>query len=137
MILIHYNVIFITIQQRYIIMSQLCTYFLYQQVKSWSLIQVFGALWYFSAVAREMICWEHACSVSTTGCSRRSFYCSHENSIDNQWFFSVNDLCRDDLAFDFGIFKEAIQHQIVDVTSFVGKFPYCLRWGLQSLRFVV
>ncbi|ESR35395.1 hypothetical protein CICLE_v10006626mg, partial [Citrus x clementina] len=94
---------------------------------------VFGALWYFSAVAREMICWEHACSVSTTGCSRRSFYCSHENSIDNQWFFSVNDLCRDDLAFDFGIFKEAIQHQIVDVTSFVGKFPYCLRWGLQSL----
>ncbi|GAY45537.1 hypothetical protein CUMW_090210 [Citrus unshiu] len=49
---------------------------------------VFGALWYFSAVAREMICWEHACSVSTTGCSRRSFYCSHENSIDNQWFFS-------------------------------------------------
>lgn len=73
--------------------------------------------------------------LQNSGCSNSSFYCN-ERSGSNRWF-EVPEWqgCRGiEEDFNFGVFSDAIQSGIVEVTSFVMKFSYCLRWGLQSLR---
>lgn len=36
--------------------------------------------------------------------------------------------------FDFGIFKQALESEIVSTRKFLTKYCYCLWWGLQNLR---
>ncbi|KAI9160013.1 hypothetical protein LWI28_004271 [Acer negundo] len=94
---------------------------------------IFGALWYFYAVAREVQCWKKACRVQT-GCNDRSFYCP--KSSENYRF--VNDFCptksqsQNTAFYDFGIYRAVLESGVVE-GSFVSKFMYCFRWGLQSL----
>lgn len=98
--------------------------------------QVFGALWYFFAIVREVACWKSAC-INHTGCSHASFYC-HDTAGNNTF---VKDFCptkpQNTSIFDFGIFQDALQSGIVEVTDFPQKFAHCFLWGLQNLRFVI
>ncbi|KAJ0034110.1 hypothetical protein Pint_26068 [Pistacia integerrima] len=94
---------------------------------------VFGALWYFFAIDRETVCWSKAC-INRTRCHYGSFYCA-----DNLGDYSfLNDFCptktQNTTLYDFGIFHDALQFGIVEVTDFPQKFLHCFRWGLQNLR---
>ncbi|GAY45557.1 hypothetical protein CUMW_090290 [Citrus unshiu] len=93
---------------------------------------VFGALWYFFAIVREVACWKSAC-INHTGCSHASFYC-HDTAGNNTF---VKDFCptkpQNTSIFDFGIFQDALQSGIVEVTDFPQKFSHCFLWGLQNL----
>ncbi|KAK0594918.1 hypothetical protein LWI29_001801 [Acer saccharum] len=95
---------------------------------------VFGALWYFFAIDTEIKCWKKACTImNQTGCNHRSFNC--HKSLGNYKF--LNDACstksQNTDFYDFGIFHDALQSGVVLEGSFLQKFMYCFRWGLQSL----
>ncbi|KAH9677301.1 cyclic nucleotide-gated ion channel 1 [Citrus sinensis] len=93
---------------------------------------VFGALWYFSAIERETECWKKAC-MNDTGCNRGSFDC--DDCIGDYKF--LDGVCptkiRNTSIHDFGIFQDALQSGIVEVTDFPQKFLHCFRWGLRNL----
>ncbi|KAK9178948.1 hypothetical protein WN943_028142 [Citrus x changshan-huyou] len=95
----------------------------------------FGALWYFLAIVRVSVCWRQACLHA--GCSSHdSFYCDDDKFRDRR---SLNAFCpaklRDPTSFDFGMFHDALQSSIVEVTNFLQKFLYCFQWGIRSLSF--
>ncbi|KAK2654109.1 hypothetical protein Ddye_013965 [Dipteronia dyeriana] len=95
---------------------------------------VFGALWYFFAIDTEIQCWKKACSVmNQTGCNHHSFNC-HKSSGNYKF---LNDVCSTKSLnkdfYDFGIYLDALQSGVVLEGSFLQKFTYCFRWGLQSL----
>ncbi|ESR35377.1 hypothetical protein CICLE_v10006936mg, partial [Citrus x clementina] len=95
----------------------------------------FGALWYFLAIVRVSVCWRQACLHA--GCSSHdSFYCDDDKFRDRR---SLNAFCpaklRDPTSFDFGMFYDALQSGIVEVTNFLQKFLYCFQWGIRSLSF--
>ncbi|KAL9409847.1 hypothetical protein AB3S75_048134 [Citrus x aurantiifolia] len=95
----------------------------------------FGALWYFLAIVRVSVCWRQACLHA--GCSSHdSFYCDDDKFRDHR---SLNAFCpaklRDPTSFDFGMFHDALQSGIVEVTNFLQKFLYCFQWGIRSLSF--
>ncbi|KAH9646573.1 Cyclic nucleotide-gated ion channel 1 [Citrus sinensis] len=62
-----------------------------------------------------------------------SFYC-HDTAGNNTF---VKDFCptkpQNTSIFDFGIFQDALQSGIVEVTDFPQKFSHCFLWGLQNL----
>ncbi|KAJ4705869.1 Cyclic nucleotide-gated ion channel 1 [Melia azedarach] len=93
---------------------------------------VLGALWYFFAIERLTVCWKKAC-VHHNACSHGSFYCD-DNSGDYRF---LNDFCptkmQNTTIFNFGIFSDALQSGVVEVTDFPQKFLHCLQWGLQNL----
>ncbi|KAK3219183.1 hypothetical protein Dsin_013153 [Dipteronia sinensis] len=93
---------------------------------------VFGALWYFFAIEREIGCWKKACIViKKTSCNHQSFNC-HKSS-GNYRFLNVCSTKTHNTAFyDFGIYLDALQSGVVE-GSYLQKFMYCFRWGLQSL----
>ncbi|KAK9178947.1 hypothetical protein WN943_028141 [Citrus x changshan-huyou] len=95
--------------------------------------QVFGALWYFSAIERQTECWKKACLFNNTGCTRGSFDCY--DSLGNYEF--LNEFCptkpQNTTILDFGIFQHALQSGIVEVPDFPQKFLHCFRWGLRNL----
>lgn len=43
----------------------------------------------------------------------------------------------EDTEFDYGIFKGAVESDIISSTNFGEKFLYCLWFGLKSLRYVI
>ncbi|KAJ0040302.1 hypothetical protein Pint_26573 [Pistacia integerrima] len=96
--------------------------------------QVFGALWYFFAIERETSCWKTAC-LNHAGCIHSPFYC-HDNLGD---YTFLSDLCPvkipNTTLFNFGIYQDALQSGIVEVTDFPLKFLHTFLWGLQSLRY--
>ncbi|KAH9677318.1 cyclic nucleotide-gated ion channel 1 [Citrus sinensis] len=65
--------------------------------------------------------------------SHASFYC-HDTAGNNTF---VKDFCptkpQNTSIFDFGIFQDALQSGIVEVTDFPQKFSHCFLWGLQNL----
>ncbi|GAY69121.1 hypothetical protein CUMW_269560 [Citrus unshiu] len=93
---------------------------------------VFGALWYFFAIARLTTCWNKFC-VNHNGCEHSSFYC-HDNLGDYKF---LNDFCSlrtgNTMIFNFGIFQDAPQSGIVEVMDFPQKFFHSFQWGLQNL----
>ncbi|KAK2654113.1 hypothetical protein Ddye_013969 [Dipteronia dyeriana] len=95
---------------------------------------LFGAIWYFFAIERQIKCWKKACTVmNQTGCNRHSFNC-HKSSGNYKF---LNDVCstksQNSDFFDFGIFHDALQSGVVLEGSFLQKLIYCYRWGLQSI----
>ncbi|XP_031270759.1 cyclic nucleotide-gated ion channel 1-like [Pistacia vera] len=94
---------------------------------------VFGAFWYFLAIERETVCWKKPC-INHPGCVGGSFYCDDPNLGDHKF---LNDVCptktRNTTSFDFGMFHDALQSGIVEVTDFPQKFLHCFHWGLQNL----
>lgn len=97
--------------------------------------QVFGALWYFFSIERETVCWKSACR-KHAGCNHGSFYCD-DHSGD---YTFLNEFCpikpQNTKIFDFGIFHDALESGIVEMTDFPQKLLHCFFWGLQSLRFL-
>ncbi|KAL9409867.1 hypothetical protein AB3S75_048153 [Citrus x aurantiifolia] len=93
---------------------------------------VFGALWYFFSIERETVCWKNACR-KDAGCNHGSFYC---DDISGDYTF-LNEFCptkpQNTKIFDFGIFRDALESGIVEVTDFPQKLLHCFFWGLQSL----
>ncbi|KAJ0041852.1 hypothetical protein Pint_17684 [Pistacia integerrima] len=92
---------------------------------------VFGALWYFFAIERLTVCWKNAC-INHTGCSQGSFNCN-QSSGDYKF---LNDFCstktQNTVAFDFGMFHDALQSGIVEVTDFPQKFLHCFQWACKT-----
>ncbi|XP_074566439.1 cyclic nucleotide-gated ion channel 1-like [Curcuma longa] len=94
---------------------------------------VLGAFWYFLSIEREDSCWRHACH-HTANCTITSWYCSNgeRGSMD-----FISALCpitdADPEIFDFGIYLQALQLDIVKPINFLEKFFYCFWWGLQNL----
>ncbi|KDO56100.1 hypothetical protein CISIN_1g036153mg [Citrus sinensis] len=95
----------------------------------------FGALRYFIAIERVTVCWRQACKSS--GCIHDSFLC--DQYLGDRRI--LNTLCpikiRDPTVFNFGMFHDALQTGIVEVTTnFHQKFLYCFQWGIRSLWYV-
>ncbi|XP_050119066.1 uncharacterized protein LOC126596155 isoform X6 [Malus sylvestris] len=99
---------------------------------------VAGALWYFFAIQRMMICWHSACR-KNDGCDNRMFGCHDHHFFRNTTI--LNDLCpvsvgdnsSDTMFFDFGIFATALEYGLVGSTSYFKKFLNCFWWGLRNL----
>ena len=98
--------------------------------------QVFGALWYFYAIGKLTGCWKKACQ-NNTGCHHSSFYC--EDMISTRDYTFLNDFCSiksgNTSDYNFGLYNDALESGIVEVTNFPKKLLHCLQWGLQNLRF--
>ena len=83
-----------------------------------------GAFWYFFSIQRETACWHRACE-NHTGCVESSFSCA------NSWgdYTFLDDACPintpNSTLFDFGIFLEALQSDVVESTNLLQKFFYC------------
>ncbi|RXI09042.1 hypothetical protein DVH24_023186 [Malus domestica] len=95
---------------------------------------VFGAMWYFFAIQRMMICWHSACRKDDE-CDNRIFGCHDHHAFRNTTI--LNDLCfvnsSEPILFDFGIFATVLQHGVVGSTNYFQKFSSCLWWGLRNL----
>ncbi|XP_061998576.1 cyclic nucleotide-gated ion channel 1-like isoform X1 [Rosa rugosa] len=95
---------------------------------------VLGAFWYFFSIQRAMDCWQYACRKEKK-CGDNTFDCGGNHSFKNVTF--INDFCPistpNPTLFNFGIFMEALQSNIVGSTDFPQKFLHCFWWSLQSL----
>ncbi|KAK0596329.1 hypothetical protein LWI29_014696 [Acer saccharum] len=93
---------------------------------------IFGALWYFFAIEKKIECWKKACIVmNQTRCNHQSFNC-HKSSENYRFLDHCSTKSHKTAFFDFGIYHDALQSGVVD-GSYLQKFMYCFRWGLQSL----
>ncbi|GAB2265096.1 Cyclic nucleotide-gated ion channel 1 [Dionaea muscipula] len=108
---------------------------------------VLGAFWYIFSVERKTSCWRKACGKHPTLCDSSALYCDENNTGGNNTFLSsfcppvtsspdadVDANADADAAlFDFGIFLNALQSEVVATTDFPKKFFFCFWWGLQNL----
>lgn len=96
--------------------------------------QIVGAIWYVFAIERLSSCWERA-YIEHTGCSYGDFDCHKPDD-----FTFLNEYCPtktyNSTLVDYGIFRDVIQSGLLEMTDTQNKAHYCLRWGLQSIRFV-
>ncbi|KAH7538191.1 hypothetical protein FEM48_Zijuj03G0172700 [Ziziphus jujuba var. spinosa] len=83
--------------------------------------------------ASHIGCWRRACR-RHDGCDSATFDCN-ENTLANRTF--LNDFCHVDppnaTVFDFGIFLDALQTDMLDPMDFPKKFFQCYWWGLRNL----
>ncbi|XP_050138084.1 uncharacterized protein LOC126614449 [Malus sylvestris] len=99
---------------------------------------VVGALWYFFAIQRMMICWHSACR-KDDGCDKRIFGCHDHHFFRNTTILnglcpvSVSDNSSDTIFFDFGIFATVLKYGVVGSTNYFQKFLNCFWWGLRNL----
>ncbi|XP_048446516.1 cyclic nucleotide-gated ion channel 1 [Pyrus x bretschneideri] len=97
---------------------------------------VVGALWYFFAIQRMMMCWHSAC-LKNDGCDNRFFGCHDHHAFRNTTI--LNDLCSvsdnssDTMLFSFGIFATVLQYGVVGSTNYFQKFLNYFWWGLRNL----
>ncbi|KAB2616553.1 hypothetical protein D8674_023141 [Pyrus ussuriensis x Pyrus communis] len=99
---------------------------------------IVGALWYFFAIQRMMVCRHSACR-KDDGCDNRIFGCHDHHLFRNTTI--LNDLCpvsvsdnsSDTMHFDFGIFVTVLQFGVVGSTNYFQKFLSCFWWGLRNL----
>ncbi|XP_020533525.1 putative cyclic nucleotide-gated ion channel 7 isoform X2 [Jatropha curcas] len=100
-----------------------------------------GAFWYLLAVERKDACWQNACLLSGK-CDISFLYCGnkvlpgfHEWRRVSEKVLSSNCSVDEDgnSIFNYGIYTQAMQSDIVGSRVFMSKFFYCLWWGLQNL----
>ncbi|XP_030943960.1 cyclic nucleotide-gated ion channel 1-like isoform X2 [Quercus lobata] len=95
--------------------------------------QVLGAFWYCFSIQRTVACWYMACK-NHGGCVRNSFYyCDH-----NFRYHSVlDDFCPKNMPnaelFDFGVYLNAHQSNILESKNIPQKIFYCFCWGMRNL----
>ncbi|XP_068312587.1 cyclic nucleotide-gated ion channel 1-like [Pyrus communis] len=93
---------------------------------------VLGAFWYFFSVQRVTACWQYACA--KTRCKPSTFHCDDISYGDVTF---LNELCPinqpNATVFDFGIFLEAIQSDVLGLQDYPQKFLKCFWWGLRNL----
>ncbi|KAL8519467.1 hypothetical protein ACS0TY_010411 [Phlomoides rotata] len=94
---------------------------------------VLGASWYLLSIERETTCWLRTCR-GQSGCREASFDCGGDHT---QFSGTFNLSCPiqtpNTTLFDFGIFLNALQSDVVESKDFPQKFFYCFWWGLQNL----
>ncbi|XP_060971297.1 cyclic nucleotide-gated ion channel 1-like isoform X1 [Cannabis sativa] len=102
---------------------------------------VFGSFWYFYSFQRETSCWERACNLY----GKESCEKFNNNHICNQIRESeprnmtnlITEYCpinpKNATIFDFGIFHEALQSDLLESNDFPQKFIYSFWWGLRNL----
>ncbi|KAG5141632.1 hypothetical protein JHK82_017327 [Glycine max] len=101
-----------------------------------------GSVWYLLAIERNGTCWKDACK-EVEGCNTHFLYCGNSNkhrSGYDTWRNISETVLRsrcfvegDASEFNYGIFSQAIQSDIVASVEVFPKFCYCLWWGLQNL----
>ncbi|KAK1303302.1 putative cyclic nucleotide-gated ion channel 5 [Acorus calamus] len=95
-----------------------------------------GAFWYLLAMERVDACWHSQC---IGNCNTNYLYCGNPNLAgysnwhNTNWANIQNNCTYDSQSFDFGIYAQALQSNIVASKKFVSKYCYCLWWGLQNL----
>ena len=93
-----------------------------------------GAFWYLFSIQRETACWKRVYFGNNTGDVKITFGCAQ--SLGDYYACSKNTSNSTPLDFDFGIFREALQSDVLlKSTNFLQKFCYCFWWGLRNLRF--
>ncbi|XP_059312479.1 cyclic nucleotide-gated ion channel 1-like [Lycium ferocissimum] len=97
---------------------------------------VVGALWYMITVERLDNCWRKACN-HIKNCVLDHLCCGKQGKGNAHFLNSSCPLLKpDDITegdFDFGIFLDALQSQVVGKRCFWSKLSYCFWWGLRSL----
>ncbi|CAA0831368.1 Cyclic nucleotide-gated ion channel 1 [Striga hermonthica] len=96
-----------------------------------------GAIWYMIAVERRDRCWRQACR-HHGGCNLNDLYCGGVVHGNTSFLSSYCPLLEPDKItspneFDFGIFLDALQSQVVEHRDFPKKLLYCFWWGLRNL----
>ncbi|KAH7416425.1 hypothetical protein KP509_14G091000 [Ceratopteris richardii] len=95
----------------------------------------FGACWYLLAVEREDTCWRRA-SKNDTNFRKQFLDCSSLGSSDRNLWNSTSTIeaCQPDGDyFNYGIYNDALSHNIPSEKRFIIKYFYCLWWGLRNL----
>ena len=98
--------------------------------------QFFGACWYLLTVERQDTCWAYN-SANQTVFRKGYLDCSTINDPQrNLWNSTVpQETCNpSDGNFNFGIYANALSHNITSMDTFTIKYLFCFWWGLQNLR---
>ncbi|GLT77012.1 hypothetical protein SLA2020_486380 [Shorea laevis] len=105
-----------------------------------------GAIWYLISVERQERCWRDV--AIKYGHNRGLLYCNDDKDPRRADYSSNPDLLPllnaycplinpDDITnstvFNFGIFTDALQSEMVETKDFPKKFFYCFWWGLRHL----
>lgn len=98
--------------------------------------QVIGAVWYLFAVDRQGKCWHSSC----IGCHNQSVYC--KDKLHGRHYEFNSSYCNlvdpgeitNATVFNFGLYYDALQSEVVQSTDFFRKLFYCFWWGLRNLR---
>ncbi|CAN6705945.1 unnamed protein product [Malus baccata var. baccata] len=102
---------------------------------------VFGAIWYYLSIQREMSCWYSACVNHNANPKRciEAFYCDRRTITSRNITF-LNEYCSihisDDASsvpFNFGIYREALTSGITGHIYFFRRSFYCFWWGLRNI----
>lgn len=99
---------------------------------------VVGAFWYLFAIERKHQCWRDACLRDDHNCYINLLYCGKDPDQNNEFLSKFCPLLepneiKTSKDFNFGIFLDALQSNVVEMTDFPKKFLYCFWWGLRSL----
>ncbi|XP_021760319.1 cyclic nucleotide-gated ion channel 1-like [Chenopodium quinoa] len=101
---------------------------------------VTGAVWYLFAIDRQSKCWHKSCLGER--CHNLSLYCKMQDTIVGAKNFEFNSTyCKpvnpndisDGSVFNFGMYYDALQSEVVQSKPFLRKFFYCFWWGLRNL----
>ncbi|XP_050232676.1 putative cyclic nucleotide-gated ion channel 8 [Mercurialis annua] len=98
-----------------------------------------GAFWYLLAVERKDTCWQKACldsgkcDISFLYCGNRVLPGFHDWRRISESVLVESCNVAEDSPFNYGIYTQAMESDIVSSRVFVTKFFYCLWWGLQNL----
>ncbi|XP_078433180.1 cyclic nucleotide-gated ion channel 18-like [Wolffia australiana] len=104
---------------------------------------VLGALWYLLSMERQTSCWIAQCRkedgiLGRAFCNPIFLDCSTLGQSDrNKWLnitqvISKCDASAQTTEFKFGMFVDAFTNDVVS-SPFLGKYLYCLWWGLKNL----
>lgn len=102
-------------------------------------VQLFGGLWYFFAIWKKMRCWYEACR-EEEGCTyaHRRFLVNSTLRENNFLDDTCYDISNYDfaLAYETGIFKDALLSNILDSPDLATRLLYCFRWAIDTMRYV-
>ncbi|KAL9234542.1 hypothetical protein vseg_009401 [Gypsophila vaccaria] len=99
---------------------------------------VTGAAWYMFSIDRLSNCWHESCNGHGCLHLHASIYCNNNRARDytfNQTYCSFvdPDQAKSLRVYDFGMFYEALQSDVVQSRMFIKKISLCFWWGLRSL----
>ncbi|XP_044468332.1 cyclic nucleotide-gated ion channel 1-like isoform X2 [Mangifera indica] len=86
---------------------------------------VFGATWYCFAIDRILVCWRDEYNSKNT-LKFSTFVCGNHDLEKLSCHKTAN-------ITHFGIFNDGLEYRIVGMKSFLKKYLFCFRWGLQVL----
>ncbi|KAB2619715.1 cyclic nucleotide-gated ion channel 1-like [Pyrus ussuriensis x Pyrus communis] len=108
-------------------------------------LQLYGSMWYFFAVDREIACWQDYClheNICDRDVVRYFFYCGDTTQQNNQEINlpRLKLSCPVELPknmssfpFDYGIFLPALQSNMSTSRDLLRKILQCFWWGLRNL----